>query len=76
MSEPTHVWVVKTENGHLHGWYYAAAPTKSDAEKKVAKKYSGETVVASREVKNVDHVQPEEVKPVPVGHYSGPLIPD
>ena len=76
MTEPSHVWVVRTSMRDLHGWYYVGVETESEAHGLVGKKRPGETFIGAKRLKNVEHVKAHELRPVPIGDYWGPLIPE
>jgi hypothetical protein len=42
MTEPSHVWVVRTSMRDLHGWYYVGVETESEAHGLVGKKRQGD----------------------------------
>ena len=60
----------------LHGWYYVGVETESEAHGLVGKKRPGETFIGAKRIKNVEHVKAHELRPVPIGDYWGPLIPE
>jgi hypothetical protein len=76
MTEPSHIWVVRTSMRDLHGWYYVGVETESEAHGLVGKKRPGETFIGAKRIKNVEHVKAHELRPVPIGNYWGPLIPE
>jgi hypothetical protein len=76
MTEPTHIWMVRTSMRDLHGWYYVGVETESEAHGLVGKKRPGETFIGAKRIKNVEHVKAHELRPVPIGNYWGPLIPE
>ena len=76
MTEPSHVWVVRTSMGHLQGWYYAGVETESEARGLVGKKRPDEKFIGAKHVKNVDHVKAHELRPVPIGDYWGRSMPE
>ncbi len=72
MSEPTQVWIVRTKMGFC----YVGVETESEACRIIAERQHGEEIIGAKRVRNVDHVKQGEFRPVPIGDYSGPLIPD
>ena len=76
MTEPSQVWVVRTAVKDLHGWYYVGVETENEARGIVGKKRQGERITGAKRIKNVDHVNAHEFRPVPIGDYWGPLIPE
>ena len=76
MTEPSHIWVVRTSMRDLHGWYYVGVETESEARGLVGKKRQGETIMGAKHIRNVEHVKAHELRPVPIGNYWGPLIPE
>jgi hypothetical protein len=42
----------------------------------VGKKRQGETIMGAKHIRNVEHVKARELRPVPIGNYWGPLIPE
>jgi hypothetical protein len=48
--------MVRTSLGDLHGWYYAAVDTESEARRITTERRHGETVIGAKRVKNVDRV--------------------
>jgi hypothetical protein len=76
MTEPSHVWVVRTSMRDLHGWYYVGVETESEAHGLVGKKRQGETFIGAKRIKNVEHVRAHELRPVPIGDFWGPSIPE
>ena len=76
MTELSHVWIVRTAMRDLHGWYYVGVETESEAHGLVAKKRPGETFIGAKHIRNVEHVKAHELRPVPIGPYWGPLIPE
>ena len=76
MAELSHIWMVRTSMRELHGWYYVGAETESEARGLVQKKRQGEIIVGAKHIRNVEHVRAHELRPVPIGPYWGPLIPE
>src|SRR5450759_2188111 len=76
MTEPSQVWVVRTAMKDLHGWYYVGVETENEARGSVAKKRQGERITGAKRIKNIEHVNAHEFRPVPIGDYWGPLIPE
>ena len=76
MAELSHIWIVRTSMGDLHGWYYVGVETESEARGLVVKKRHGETFRDAKHIRNVEHVKAHELRPVPIGPYWGPLIPE
>ena len=72
MTEPSHIWMVRTSMRELHGWYYVGVETESEARGLVQKKRHGETIVGTRHIRNVEHVKAHELRPVPIGPYGDP----
>ena len=58
------------------GWYHVGVETESEARGLVGKKRQGETIMGAKHVRNVEHVKAHELRPVPIGNYWGPLIPE
>jgi hypothetical protein len=50
MTEPSHVWVVRTSMRDLHGWYYVGVETESEAHGLVGKKRQGETFIGAKRI--------------------------
>ncbi|MGB3656354.1 MAG: hypothetical protein WBA14_00270 [Pseudolabrys sp.] len=76
MTELSHIWIVRTSMGDLHGWYYVGVETESEARGLVAKKRHGETFRDAKHIRNVEHVKAHELRPVAIGPYWGPSIPE
>ena len=70
------VAVIFSTKWDLHGWYYVGVETESEAHGLVGKKRPGETFIGAKRIKNVEHVKAHELRPVPIGDYWGPLIPE
>jgi hypothetical protein len=65
-----------TYSFRMHGWYYVGVETESEARGLVGKKRQGETIMGAKHIRNVEHVKAHELRPVPIGNYWGPLIPE
>ena len=50
--------------------------SESEARGLVAKKRHGETFRDAKHIRNVEHVKAHELRPVPIGPYWGPLVPE
>jgi hypothetical protein len=76
MTEPVNVWIVRTAINGLHGWFYVGVENEEEARQITTEKRDGEHIVGAKRVRNVDHVKNGEFRPVPIGDYWGPLIPE
>jgi hypothetical protein len=75
MSEPSQIWVIRTEIGELRGWFYAAVETEEEARSLTESRRPGETIIGTKLVKNVERILSGSFCPVPIGDYWGPAIP-
>lgn len=75
---PSQVWVVKVPANIGAAHYYAAVDTIEDAIAGVRGIHGidPKTILAALMVKNVDKVPSGEIRLVPEGDYTGPLIPE
>lgn len=71
------VWVVKTATDVGVQYYYAALETIGEAVDGIHTLFGVDSkeVVGANRVKNVDHVPDTQIRRVPEGDYTGPLIP-
>lgn len=77
-NAPDQVWVVKVPANIGVTHYYAAVDTIENAIAGVRGIHGidPKTILAALLVKNVDKVPSGEIRLVPEGDYTGPLIPD